>query len=281
MGDDPNVYVVETDDSSYPLYVHDDTENEDFLNPIGTFRSLVAEIGDGAQSADNHAVLQFDDSFAPKEGHTYTLRLSYHEVSANAENSGCGGHFLFDLKIVPDYLVWTGDAGNSDWNNDRNWRRADRTDLLAAGESYKDYPANADNYPDKDGVPSDRPCFAPLKTSSVIVPAGLDRYPVLTTRYAPATEADLNPDNPQPDIDEYRVIDVFLWPKRAMGYNRSLSAVYSDVWERYKHHCEHEGMIALNRFCEGEGINVQRLYEWLRRRKISISDYQAGLSGTR
>ena len=65
-----------------------------------------------------------------------------------------------------------------------------------------------------------------------------------------------------------------------MGYNKSLSAVYSDAWERYKHHCEHEGMIALNRFCEGEGINVQRLYEWLRRRKISISDFQAGLSGT-
>lgn len=64
-----------------------------------------------------------------------------------------------------------------------------------------------------------------------------------------------------------------------MGYNRSLSAAYSDAWERYKHHCEHEGMIALNRFCEREGINVQRLYEWLRRRKISISDYQAGLSG--
>lgn len=201
VGDDPNVYVVETNDSSYPLYVHDDIENEDFLNPIGTFKSLVAEIGDGAQSADNHAVVQFDDSFAPKEGHTYTLRLSYHEVSDNAENSGCGGHFLFDLKIVPDYLVWTGDAGNSDWNNDSNWRRADRTDLLAAGDSYKDYLANADNYPDKDGVPSDRPCFAPLNTSSVIVPAGLARYPVLTTRYAPATEADLNPDNPQPDTE--------------------------------------------------------------------------------
>ena len=65
-----------------------------------------------------------------------------------------------------------------------------------------------------------------------------------------------------------------------MGYNKRLSAAYSDAWERYKHHCEHEGVIALNRFCEGEGINVQRLYEWLRRRKISISDYQAGLSGT-
>lgn len=65
-----------------------------------------------------------------------------------------------------------------------------------------------------------------------------------------------------------------------MGYNKSLSAVYSDAWERYKQHCEHEGLIALNRFCEGEGINVQRLYEWLRRRKISISDYQGSLSGT-
>ena len=64
-----------------------------------------------------------------------------------------------------------------------------------------------------------------------------------------------------------------------MGYNKSLSAVYSDIWERYKHHCEREGMIALNRFCEGEGIKVQRLYEWLRRRKISISDYQDSLSG--
>jgi len=38
-------------------------------------------------------------------------------------------------------------------------------------------------------------------------------------------------------------------------------------------------MIALNRFCEGEGIKVQRLYEWLRRRRISISDYQESLSG--
>lgn len=65
-----------------------------------------------------------------------------------------------------------------------------------------------------------------------------------------------------------------------MGYNKSLSAVYSDAWERYKHYCEQEGMIALNRFCEGKGINVQRLYEWLRRRKISISDYQDSLSGT-
>ena len=44
-----------------------------------------------------------------------------------------------------------------------------------------------------------------------------------------------------------------------MGYNKSLSAVYSDIWERYKHHCEGEGMIALNRYCEGKGINVQRL----------------------
>ena len=62
-----------------------------------------------------------------------------------------------------------------------------------------------------------------------------------------------------------------------MGYNKSLSDVYSETWTRYKNQCETDGYIALNRFCAGTGVNVQRLYEWLRRRKISISDYQRSL----
>lgn len=65
--------------------------------------------------------------------------------------------------------------------------------------------------------------------------------------------------------------------KRIMGYNKSLSDVYSETWTRYKNQCETDGYIALNRFCAGTGVNVQRLYEWLRRRKISISDYQRSL----
>lgn len=65
-----------------------------------------------------------------------------------------------------------------------------------------------------------------------------------------------------------------------MGYKKRLYEVYSDAWERYKQHCERECLIALKRFCDAEGINVQRLYEWLRRRQISISDYQSSLSGT-
>ena len=65
-----------------------------------------------------------------------------------------------------------------------------------------------------------------------------------------------------------------------MGYNKSLSDVYSEDMDALQNQCETDGYIALNRFCAGTGVNVQRLYEWLRRRKISISDYQRSLPET-
>lgn len=60
-----------------------------------------------------------------------------------------------------------------------------------------------------------------------------------------------------------------------MGYKKTPSEVCSRAWAMYKEHCESEGLVPLNRFCATIGVDVQRLYEWLRRRKISISDYQS------
>ena len=57
-----------------------------------------------------------------REGYNYTLSLPFQE-DQNANS--CDGTILINLKIVPDYEVWTGAAGNTDWNNDENWRRAD------------------------------------------------------------------------------------------------------------------------------------------------------------
>lgn len=71
------------------------------------------------------------------------------------------------------------------------------------------------------------------------------------------------------------VCDVPLLPKRDMSYKKTSSEVYSDAWGQYKKRCESEGLIPLSRFCATIGVEVQRLYEWLRRRKISISDYQS------
>ena len=69
--------------------------------------------------------------------------------------------------------------------------------------------------------------------------------------------------------------------KRIMGYNKSLSDVYSETWTRYKSQCETDGYIALNRFCAGTGVNVQRLYEWLRRQNQHkrLSAQSAGETG--
>lgn len=54
--------------------------------------------------------------------------------------------------------------------------------------------------------------------------------------------------------------------------------MFRQTWEDYQQRCHRDGFVPLNRFCEGRDVPVQRLYEWLRRRKVSIKDFQAGLS---
>lgn len=59
-----------------------------------------------------------------------------------------------------------------------------------------------------------------------------------------------------------------------MGFRKTSSEVYAKAWESYQIRCREEGFIALNRYCLSIGMKVQRLYEWLRRRKISLSAFQ-------
>lgn len=59
-----------------------------------------------------------------------------------------------------------------------------------------------------------------------------------------------------------------------MGFRKTSSEVYAKAWESYRIRCREEGFIALNRYCLSIGVKVRRLYEWLRRRKISLSDFQ-------
>lgn len=194
--DDAGIYVTETDDGSFKRYLRDETTGEEYLNPVGTLVELHAVIGTVEEEKSNRAVIQFGENFVPREGFSYTLRIAFRELSSDAARSSCGGHMLIPVKIVPDYQVWTGDAGNTDWNNDLNWRRADRAELLPAGDAYRDYATNEDNYqPLGSGR---RNCFAPIRTTSVIIPPSRDRYPELTARYSPATEDNLNPELPQP-----------------------------------------------------------------------------------
>lgn len=59
-----------------------------------------------------------------------------------------------------------------------------------------------------------------------------------------------------------------------MASQRINPEVFADVWERYQLHCKEKGFIPLCQFCKPMGIKPEPLYEWLRRRHISLSGYQ-------
>lgn len=59
-----------------------------------------------------------------------------------------------------------------------------------------------------------------------------------------------------------------------MGFKKTPSEVYAEAWDKYCSRCRRDGLIALNQYCRSIGIKEQRLYEWLRRRKISVSEFQ-------
>ena len=135
-----------------------------------------------AQNTDNRLCVYFTSDFEVREGYNYTLTLPFQE---DGGGNACDGTILINLKIVPDYEVWTGGADNTDWNNDQNWRRADGNTSNSNGvngdELYRkngaladddsplhDYMTNYDNYrSSKDRI--FRKGFAPLYCTHVLL----------------------------------------------------------------------------------------------------------------
>lgn len=63
-----------------------------------------------------------------------------------------------------------------------------------------------------------------------------------------------------------------------MSTSRLPSELFEQSWIDYKNICHRDGFVPLNRFCENRNVPVQRLYEWLRRRSISVKEFQAQFS---
>ncbi len=59
-----------------------------------------------------------------------------------------------------------------------------------------------------------------------------------------------------------------------MGYKKTSSEVYSKAWAGYQAHCQKDGYVPLSQYCLSIWMKPRRLYEWLRRRKISVTDFQ-------
>uniref|UniRef100_UPI003FD7EBB3 T9SS type A sorting domain-containing protein n=1 Tax=Alloprevotella sp. TaxID=1872471 RepID=UPI003FD7EBB3 len=156
-----DVYITATNDPTMEVYkIFADKKVEGFRT-VGHVKELVAL---SANPTEAHADIYFLNDFNPREGYTYTLRIDFRERFAAKDatvSTACDGTLLFDLIIVPQYEVWTGAAGNTDWTNDANWARADRTELLRDAADAPDYVTNA-----KNGTAQG---FAPMSHTNVIV----------------------------------------------------------------------------------------------------------------
>lgn len=163
------IYLVDTDDPEYKNDTYFPADFSEFSLPIGTLKSLYAEEYDDQSSFEDYMEIYFDTQttqangfrFQPKEGYTYTFAVHFEEHGNNTTNA-CFGRFTVGMKVVPENLVWNGTGATSNWNNDANWKRADKSALKKAdGDSYLTNEANTT----ENG-------FVPMLFSNVIMPAG-------------------------------------------------------------------------------------------------------------
>ena len=173
-GDLGDVYITATNDPTMQVYNTFAGKVEGFRT-VGQVKALAALTTNPTKA---HADIYFSNDFRPREGYTYTLRINYRERFAEGTttvSTACDGTLDFDLIVVPQYEVWTGAAGNTDWTNDANWARADRTELLRDAADGADYATNATN-----GTAQG---FAPMLHTNVIVTPNADAPLLYATNY--------------------------------------------------------------------------------------------------
>lgn len=158
--DDYNVYLASTDDPVWDRTIYTEMSKAVSSLPIvGKIVQLNAVNTKGKPTADqtsNRLCIYFTSNFEVREGYSYTLSLPFRE--SPGENT-CDGTILINLKIVPDYEVWTGAADNTDWNNDQNWRRADGNLSASTDEPTAQSPLNSNELYRTGDLPTTSPLY--------------------------------------------------------------------------------------------------------------------------
>lgn len=164
-----NIYLVGTDDPEYNNETFFPADFSEYSLPVGYLTELYAEPYVEGSQYNDHMNIYFDTTteqengfqFQPKEGYTYTFAVHFEEHGLDVNNA-CFGVFTVDMKVVPENLVWSGADATSNWNNDANWKRADKSALKKAdGDSYLTNEANTT----ENG-------FVPMLFSNVVMPEG-------------------------------------------------------------------------------------------------------------
>lgn len=164
-----NIYLVGTDDPEYNNETFFPADFSEYSLPVGYLTELYAEPYVEGSQYNDHMNIYFDTTteqengfqFQPKEGYTYTFAVHFEEHGSNVSNA-CFGVFTVDMKVVPENLVWSGADATSNWNNDANWKRADKSALKKA---------DGDNYPTNEANTTANG-FVPMLFSNVVMPEG-------------------------------------------------------------------------------------------------------------
>lgn len=118
------------------------------------------------------------------EGYDYEFVLTYHDkdvkISIGDADTYCYAFTYFKLRIIPEYVAWTGAVPtNTNWNNDLNWRRASKEELFkTAGQNtdgYKDYGTDepgVQQFPNSEKPDETPQAFVPMKFTKVVINPG-------------------------------------------------------------------------------------------------------------
>ena len=130
------------------------------------------EIGKVKDLTANNAIIIIDipeGGGAFHEGYAYDLSFQFYDEEQLATGQEtCYGDAFFTLKIVPEYVTWTGAANemmSTNWNNDQNWARSLREEIYK--NDYTDY--GQGDYAEL----SRQQAYVPMKFTKVTLPANM------------------------------------------------------------------------------------------------------------
>ena len=180
--DDELIYLVDTNDpavkTSYSAFgaklvnTFSGTTGlgEDKVLYIGKVSDIKADVWDKtdptATNPGNKCHLAFFNNIKFREGYWYTIRFSYQEKytsTVTKDQDVCPGDVLCTIKVVPEYQMWTGKE-NGNWNNDGNWRRVTKAELLNPSSISNDFITDG-------GTNDNDASFVPADFTKVIIPA--------------------------------------------------------------------------------------------------------------
>ena len=133
------------------------------------------EIGKVKDLTANNAIITIDipeGGGAFHEGYAYDLSFQFydkvHDETLATGQETCYGDAFFTLKIVPEYVTWTGAANemmSTNWNNDQNWARSLQKEIYK--DDYTDY--GQGDYAEL----TRQQAYVPMKFTKVTLPANM------------------------------------------------------------------------------------------------------------